>query len=120
MADLAHVQILHFGWKRHICVELALGEQVHSFGAENVNQSEVLFRVETDVSRDQREQARIPAYALPLEVGAADAAMGKQFVATGMHAGEDGDRQPAIDRDSPLERQVELEMELAWRELLPL
>ena len=31
MADLARVQFLHYGRKRQIRVELALGEQLHRF-----------------------------------------------------------------------------------------
>ena len=61
------------------------------------------------------------AYALPFQVGdAADAAMGEQLVAAGMHAGDDGDRQLAIDRDDVRERQVRLEIELAVPEVFQL
>ena len=61
MADLARVQFLHFGRKRQIRVELALGEQVHRFGGGIVDQGEVLFRVEPDIGRHQREQLGVPA-----------------------------------------------------------
>ena len=54
----------------------------------------------------------------PFQVGdAADAVVGEQLIAAGVHAGDDGDRQPAIDRDGVVERQVRLEIELAAAEV---
>jgi hypothetical protein len=43
--------------------------------------------------------------------------VGEQLIAAGGHAGDDGDRQPAIDRDGVVERQVRLEIELAAAEV---
>ena len=42
--------------------------------------------------------------------------MNEQLIAAGMHAGDDGDRQPTIDRHGVVERQVRLEMQLAVSE----
>ena len=72
------------------------------------------------MGRHHRDQLVSPelAHGLPFQVAnAADAAMGEQLIAAGMHAGDHGDRQLAIDRDGVRPRRVRVEIELAAAEV---
>ena len=97
----------------------ALRKQVEGFGRSVVDHGEVLFRVEPDIGchhRDQLGGAEL-AYGLPFQVGdAADAAVGEQLIAAGMHTGQYRYRHTLIDRVDAQRRKVRNKVKISAHE----